>query len=122
MRMEKVNFPSVLRRGRRLRHRRRTVRAAPTADVISVVGAGVSGLTCGIALREAGIDAHIIAREDPLHTVSAVAAAVWYPLRGEMDDATQRRMAVSYEAFLSLASVEDTGIVLRDGIEIFHED
>lgn len=87
--------------------------------MIRVIGAGVSGLTCAVALREAGYDAHIVTRDDPLETVSAVAAALWYPLRAEMDDATQRRIEGSFEVFTTLAGDPATGIVLRDGIEIF---
>ncbi|MGH8874637.1 MAG: FAD-dependent oxidoreductase, partial [Acidimicrobiia bacterium] len=46
---------------------------------VTVVGAGVIGLTCGVRLREAGVDARIVARELPDQTTSAAAAAVWYP-------------------------------------------
>ena len=46
-----------------------------------VVGAGVVGLTAAVRLREAGIDANVVAREEPPETTSAVAAALWYPYR-----------------------------------------
>jgi D-amino-acid oxidase len=41
-----------------------------------VVGAGVVGLTSAVRLREAGIDANVVARDEPLDTTSAVAAAL----------------------------------------------
>ena len=44
-----------------------------------VVGAGVVGLTTAVRLREAGIDANVVARDEPQETTSAVAAALWYP-------------------------------------------
>ncbi|HVG23964.1 MAG TPA: FAD-dependent oxidoreductase [Thermoanaerobaculia bacterium] len=45
---------------------------------IAVVGAGVSGLTCGVVLGEAGHDVTIVARElEP--AASHAAAAIWYP-------------------------------------------
>ena len=46
---------------------------------VLVIGAGVTGLTVGVRLVEAGYDAHVLARELPQETTSAVAAAIWYP-------------------------------------------
>lgn len=43
-----------------------------------VVGAGISGLTCGVVLGEAGHDVTIVARETE-GTASHAAAAIWYP-------------------------------------------
>ena len=48
------------------------------ADAV-VVGCGVIGLTAAICLREAGLDAGIVAAELPHATTSSVAAAIWYP-------------------------------------------
>jgi D-amino-acid oxidase len=48
---------------------------------VLVAGAGVVGLTAAIRLREAGVDADVVARDPPLATTSAVAAALWYPYR-----------------------------------------
>ena len=44
-----------------------------------IIGCGVSGLSCGIRLLEAGYGVRIWARDLPPHTTSNVAAAVWYP-------------------------------------------
>lgn len=43
-----------------------------------VVGCGVIGLSSAIRLREAGYDAHIVARDLPPFTISNAAAAIWY--------------------------------------------
>jgi D-amino-acid oxidase len=84
-----------------------------------VIGAGVSGLTSAVALQEHGVRVSIVARETPADTVSAVAAAMWYPLRGEHDRLTDARLATSYERFMHLASRPGTGIVLRRVRELF---
>jgi D-amino-acid oxidase len=89
---------------------------------VSVVGAGVSGLTCALRLSEAGHAVEVITRDDPLTTTSSVAAAVWYPLRGEVDDRVKRWLPVSFDRFVELARFpERTGVALRAGIELFRE-
>jgi D-amino-acid oxidase len=45
---------------------------------IAVLGAGVSGLTCGVVLAEAGHDVTVVAKELEA-TTSHAAAAIWYP-------------------------------------------
>src|SRR5581483_3236749 len=47
-------------------------------DVV-VVGAGIAGLTSAVRLQQAGASVAVVTADEPEHTVSAVAAAVWYP-------------------------------------------
>src|ERR1700691_4197385 len=49
-------------------------------DVL-VIGAGVSGLTTGICLAEAGLSVTIRAAAPPGQTTSVAAGAVWGPVR-----------------------------------------
>jgi D-amino-acid oxidase len=90
-----------------------------SASPIVVVGAGVSGLTCAVRLLERGHDVEIWARERSPNTTSDVAAATWYPLRGERDDRTDRWLPLSLERFTALSRDRDSGVVLRGGIELF---
>ncbi len=46
---------------------------------IVVIGCGVSGLTTGLALLQAGYSVRIMADKLPFETVSALAPAVWFP-------------------------------------------
>lgn len=46
---------------------------------VAIVGAGVSGLTCAVALAESGFAASILAEQIGNRTDSAAAAAMWYP-------------------------------------------
>jgi D-amino-acid oxidase len=48
---------------------------------VTVVGAGVVGLTTAWALRSAGIRVQIIAAQRPEATTSAAAGAVWFPFQ-----------------------------------------
>ena len=53
---------------------------------VIVVGAGVVGLTCAVRLLEAGLRVDVVARDLPLETTSAAAAAIWYPYRALPQD------------------------------------
>lgn len=86
-----------------------------------VVGAGVSGLTAALQLREAGHAVEIWTRDWPAETVSSVAAAIWYPYRADPPDRVLRWSAVSLRAFTRLANDPETGVVMRDGVEAFRE-
>ncbi len=46
---------------------------------VAIIGAGVSGLTCGVLFAEGRYDAKIFAEEIGGHTTSGAAAAIWYP-------------------------------------------
>ena len=86
---------------------------------ILVLGAGVTGLTAGVRLAEAGCDVHLLARELPLETTSAVAAALWYPYRIAPEQRVAAWSMSSYAVFRLLAETEpDCGVVLREGVEV----
>ena len=50
---------------------------------VAVIGAGVSGLTCGVILAEGGYHVWIFAGQVGLQTTSGAAAAVWFPYDAE---------------------------------------
>lgn len=86
---------------------------------ITVVGAGVVGLTCAVRLLEAGHRVDVLARELPLETTSAVAAALWYPYRVEPRDRVLGWSSASYAVFAGLATSEpDSGVRLVTGTEV----
>jgi D-amino-acid oxidase len=70
---------------------------------IAVVGAGVSGLTCGVRLLEEGAQVAVITKDAPAATTSAVAGAVWFPYRVRPNERTGPWGRASYERFARLA-------------------
>ncbi len=76
---------------------------------IAVIGAGVSGLTCGVVLAERGHQVTLFAKEI-LETTSAVAAAIWYPYAIEPQDRVAAWSRTSYETFCELATDPLTGV------------
>src|SRR5256884_7468163 len=50
---------------------------------IAIVGAGVSGLTCGVLFAERGYRTVIFAKETGQQTTSGAAAALWFPYDAE---------------------------------------
>src|SRR3954447_22421807 len=46
---------------------------------VTVVGAGVIGLTCAVRLAEAGLPVDVLARDLPLETASAAGGGPWLP-------------------------------------------
>jgi D-amino-acid oxidase len=89
---------------------------------VIVVGAGVTGLTVGVRLVEAGYEVHLLARELPLETTSAVAAALWYPYRAHPVERVLAWSQRSLEELTALAGGnEDCGVVMRAGVELVRE-
>jgi D-amino-acid oxidase len=77
---------------------------------VTVLGAGVSGLTCALRLLEDGHEVHVVAREPPGETTSAVAGAVWFPYRAARDERTGRWAESSYRRLAALAAASDAPV------------
>jgi len=88
---------------------------------ITVVGAGVIGLTTAFTLEEQGHDVRIVAVSTGPHTTSAVAGAVWFPYRAG-PPAKVAAWAASTRAWLEeLAADPDAGIDILTGYEVTPE-
>jgi len=77
---------------------------------VAIIGAGVSGLTCGVVLADAGYETAIFAAESPAETTSAVAAAMWFPYDAEPLDKVIAWALQSYEVFRELSRNPATGV------------
>jgi D-amino-acid oxidase len=87
------------------------------ADVI-VVGGGIIGLTAGVRLAEAGAAVEVWSPVEPGATVSAVAAAVWYPSRSEPDPRLVTWARGAYQEFARQAADGTPGVWMLPTINI----
>jgi D-amino-acid oxidase len=85
---------------------------------VIVVGAGVVGLSCAVRLLEGGHRVDVVARDLPLETTSAVAAALWYPYRAHPFERVTSWSRRSYREFETLAGLEGTGVRMLAGTEL----
>ncbi|CAA9414234.1 MAG: D-amino-acid oxidase [uncultured Rubrobacteraceae bacterium] len=88
---------------------------------VVVIGCGVIGLSTALRLREAGLDARIVAADPPERTTSAVAAAIWYPYRAYPEGEVLRWGRRTFEVFEELAAEPRTGVRMREGLELRRE-
>lgn len=88
---------------------------------VVVLGSGVSGLTCAVALLESGSihpsDLSIWTR-DLGRTASSVAPAFWFPFLVGPDARVLRWAEVAYARFVALAEDPATGIRLHEAFDL----
>ena len=82
-----------------------------------ILGSGVSGLTTGVRLLEAGHNVTIWTKDLPQQTTSSVAAAVWYPYKAYPQDRVTAWGATAYRTFTQLATVAGSGVLLANVLE-----
>jgi D-amino-acid oxidase len=86
---------------------------------VTVVGAGVVGLTCAIQLAENGHEVRVVARDLPLHTTSVVAAALWHPYLAYPVERVTVWAGTTYDTLARLAAAEPaSGVRMVPGVEL----
>src|SRR5439155_21714385 len=80
------------------------------AERVAIIGAGVSGLTCGIVLAERGYRTAIFAKEIGQQTTSGAAAAVWFPYHAEPAKKVIPWALETYKALADLARMPASGV------------
>jgi D-amino-acid oxidase len=89
---------------------------------VTVVGAGVVGLSCAVQLAESGHEVRVVARDLPLRTTSAVAAALWHPYLAFPVERVTTWAGITYDAFAQIAAAEPaSGVHLVSGVELRRE-
>ncbi|MDA0243878.1 MAG: FAD-dependent oxidoreductase [Chloroflexi bacterium] len=84
---------------------------------VTIIGAGVMGLSCGVRLLEAGWQVEVVTRDMPAETVSAVAAAVWYPYKAYPADKVLGWGAIAYNEFVRLHQTDPAAGILMVPVE-----
>jgi D-amino-acid oxidase len=81
---------------------------------VLVLGAGISGLSCAVALAEAGVRVGVVADRAPRDTVSAVAGGLWFPYGTGRGDRALGLAEATYARYESLAGDPAAGVELVD--------
>ncbi len=80
------------------------------------------GLSCAVRLLEAGHRVDVVARDLPLETTSAVAAAIWYPYRAWPHELVTAWSARGLAVLEDLAAQGVPGVVVRRGTEVHRSE
>jgi len=77
---------------------------------VAIIGAGVSGLTCGAVFAERGYRAAIFAEETGKQTTSGAAAALWFPYDAEPADKVIAWALQTFRVLVDLTRVAASGV------------
>jgi len=77
---------------------------------VAIVGAGVSGLTCGVVFAEHDFRTAIFAEETGRRTTSAAAGALWFPYDAEPADKVISWALKTYKVLVDLSQDSQTGV------------
>ena len=89
---------------------------------MTVIGAGVIGLTIAHELARDGHRVHVVAEQDASATVSGVAGALWYPYAIDSSPATLAQLTAGLRRFEHLAEQPGSGVQLRGGLLVQREN
>jgi D-amino-acid oxidase len=79
-------------------------------ESVAIVGAGVSGLTCGVVFAERGYRTAIFAKEVAQQTTSGAAAAVWFPYDVEPVERVIPWALATHETLVDLCQDSAAGV------------
>jgi D-amino-acid oxidase len=79
---------------------------------VAIIGAGVSGLTCGVVFVERGYRTAIFAKDIGQQTTSSVAAAVWFPYHVEPAERVIPLALETYRVLLDLTPFSESGVAI----------
>lgn len=73
---------------------------------VTIIGAGVAGLSCGVLLRQAGYSVTVLTKDPPDELVSSKAGALWFPYHASPPDLVRALAMASYRTFARLAHAQ----------------
>src|SRR5262244_3698663 len=77
---------------------------------VAIVGAGVSGLTCGVVFAEHGHRTAIFAEQTGQQTTSGAAAALWFPYDAEPAAKVIPWALATYKVLVDLTTDQSSGV------------
>jgi D-amino-acid oxidase len=80
------------------------------AKATAIIGAGVSGLTCGVFFAERGFRTAIFAEQIGQQTTSAAAGALWFPYDAEPIDKVIPWALATYKVLVDLTKDSRSGV------------
>ena len=86
------------------------VTASPNSYRVAIIGAGVSGLTCGVVFAERGFRTAIFAEQVGQQTTSGAAAALWFPYDAEPPNKVIPWALATYKVLVDLAQDSSSGV------------
>jgi D-amino-acid oxidase len=89
---------------------------------VTIVGAGVIGLSIAHELAEAGHTVQILAAQDAVSSVSAVAAAIWFPHAVGRSESVVSSGQVTLGRLQQLAGRSGTGVHMRQGTVLLRRE
>ena len=82
------------------------------SQTVAIVGAGVSGLTCGVLFAERGYRTAIFAEQIGQQTTSGAAAALWFPYHVEPAQRVIPLALRTFDLLADLARLRETGVAM----------
>src|SRR5437868_13069542 len=77
---------------------------------VAIIGAGVSGLTCGVVFAERGFRAKIFAEQIGTQTTSGAAGALWFPYDAGPADKVVPWALAAYKVLVDLTKDPRSGV------------
>src|SRR5438067_2679440 len=77
---------------------------------VAIIGAGVSGLTCGVLFAERGFRTAIFAEQIGQQTTSGAAGALWFPYDVEPADKVIPWALATYKVLIDLTEDSGSGV------------
>jgi D-amino-acid oxidase len=86
---------------------------------VIVVGAGVVGTTCAVALAEGGLDVHVVARDLPGETSSSLAMQPWLPPPPTLGPDVTDWAALTRAELIAMAGEDDPVVEMVAGRMVY---
>jgi D-amino-acid oxidase len=86
------------------------VTASTNFDRVAIIGAGVSGLTCGVVFAERGYQVTIFTEKVGTQTTSGAAGALWFPYDAEPANKVIPWALTTYKVLVDLAKDPTSGV------------